>query len=208
MKDFLKKSLSSGRDTMMALNELSRYNHLATLNHQYDKREWFLTRLLANDDSKHEPLIRKLMCEMISINWIKKQRELPSFSMTRDYWQEDAWQQAVADSVQAYRKEHGEAQKLLFSFHGIPESYQERGDLYGPRCLRSAEQIASKLGLKADQWQACFQSRFGPQPWLQPYTDKTLEAWGAQGVESVQVVCPGFSADCLETLGRFILNWY
>lgn len=133
-------------------------------------------------------------------NWIKKQRELPSFSMTRDYWQEDAWQQAVADSVQAYRKEHGEAQKLLFSFHGIPQSYQERGDLYGPRCLRSAEQIALKLGLKADQWQACFQSRFGPQPWLQPYTDKTLEEWGAQGVESVQVVCPGFSADCLETL--------
>ena len=59
---------------MMALNELSRYNHLATLNHQYNKREWFLTRLLANDDSEHETLIRKLMCEMISINWMIKQR--------------------------------------------------------------------------------------------------------------------------------------
>ena len=67
-------NLSSGVNTMIELSELSRYNHLVTLENQYNKREWFLTRLLANDDSEHEVLIRKLMCEMISINWIKKQR--------------------------------------------------------------------------------------------------------------------------------------
>ena len=133
-------------------------------------------------------------------DWVRGRREVPSLHLIRDYWQEDAWQQAIADSVSAFRAQHGSADKLLFSFHGIPLSYQKKGDQYGERCLRSAEQIAARLGLEADQWQACFQSRFGPQPWLQPYTDETLAQWGASGVKSVQVICPGFAADCLETL--------
>lgn len=132
--------------------------------------------------------------------WMKGRREVPSLHLLKDYWQSGAWQQAIVDSIQAFRAEHGTADKLLFSFHGIPQSYQKKGDRYGERCLNTAQQIAARLGLADDQWQATFQSRFGPQPWLQPYTDETLERWGASGVQSVQVICPGFSADCLETL--------
>lgn len=132
--------------------------------------------------------------------WMKGRREVPSLHLLKDYWQSDAWQQAIVDSIRTFRAEQGTADKLLFSFHGIPQSYQKKGDRYGERCLQTAQQIAGRLELADDQWQATFQSRFGPQPWLQPYTDETLEHWGASGVQSVQVICPGFSADCLETL--------
>ncbi len=132
--------------------------------------------------------------------WLLRRREIPTIHLLKDYWQEPVWQEALATSIEQYRAEHGSADKLLFSFHGIPKSYQDKGDQYGHRCLRNAEQVAARLGLRPDQWQASFQSRFGPQPWLQPYTDETLEQWGREGVRSVQVVCPGFAADCLETL--------
>ena len=132
--------------------------------------------------------------------WMLGRREIPTIHLIKDYWQDEGWQQSMADSIADFRTEHGAADKLLFSFHGIPLSYQEKGDLYGERCLSTAEQIAARLGLAPGQWQACFQSRFGSQPWLQPYTDVTLAGWGEDGIASVQVVCPGFAADCLETL--------
>ncbi|MDF1780103.1 MAG: ferrochelatase [Alcanivoracaceae bacterium] len=132
--------------------------------------------------------------------WMTKQREVPAIHLLKDYWQDDAWQNAVAESIHRYRAENGTAQKLLFSFHGIPLSYQQQGDEYGPRCLQSAADIAQRMGLEDGQWQASFQSRFGAQEWLKPYTDEVLKEWAASDVASVQVVCPGFSADCLETL--------
>lgn len=132
--------------------------------------------------------------------WMMSRRELPSVTLIREYWQDETWQNTVADSIRAYRAEHGSAEKLLFSFHGIPQSYEKKGDLYGARCLETAKQIAERLELVNDQWMATFQSRFGLQPWLQPYTDKMMEKWGEEGIKSVQVVCPGFSADCLETI--------
>ena len=133
-------------------------------------------------------------------DWSRGRREVPGLTLIKDYWRHDAWLDAMADSIRAFRDQHGAAEKLLFSFHGIPQRYQELGDRYGERCLRSAELIADRLELDDDAWAVTFQSRFGPQEWLNPYTDKTLEEWGGAGVRSVQVVCPGFAADCLETL--------
>lgn len=132
--------------------------------------------------------------------WSRGRRELPGFSVIKDYWQEEAWLDAMAESIRRYRQNHGSARKLLFSFHGIPLSCEQKGDRYGDRCRQTAALIARRLELDDDAWAVTFQSRFGSQEWLQPYTDKTLEAWGREGVESVQVVCPGFAADCLETL--------
>lgn len=133
-------------------------------------------------------------------NWMHGRRELPGLSLIRDYWEHPAWVEAMADSIRAFREQHGGADKLVFSFHGIPKEYEDKGDRYGERCRRSAHLIAERLALADDEWAITFQSRFGPKEWLQPYTDKSLEAWAGQGVRSVQLVCPGFSADCLETL--------
>lgn len=132
--------------------------------------------------------------------WMRGRRELPSVTLIRDYWQHPAWIDAVARSIRAFREQHGAADKLMFSFHGIPKSYEDAGDRYGERCRQSARMIAQRLSLADDDWEVTFQSRFGPQEWLRPYTDKTLHQWAEEGVRSVQVVCPGFAADCLETL--------
>lgn len=133
-------------------------------------------------------------------DWARKRRELPTLLLVRDYWQEPRWQQAVADSVRDYQREQGVPDRLLFSFHGIPQAYEDNGDRYGERCRASAAAIAQRLDLNDGDWAITFQSRFGPSAWLQPYTDKTLEQWGRDSVRHVQVVCPGFAADCLETL--------
>jgi len=132
--------------------------------------------------------------------WVRTRREVPGVTLVKDYWRNPAWLDAMAESIRRFREQQGEAEKLLFSFHGIPVSYQDKGDRYGERCHDSAALIAERLGLRDEQWMVTFQSRFGPQEWLNPYTDKTLEKWAKEGVRSVQVVCPGFSADCLETL--------
>lgn len=133
-------------------------------------------------------------------DWAHGRRELPSLHFIHEYWEEPLWQEAIAHSVKAARAQHGAPDRLLFSFHGIPLAYEQKGDRYGSRCRASAAAIAARVGLKDDQWAATFQSRFGPQPWLQPYTDVTLETWAREGVSHVHVVCPGFAADCLETL--------
>ena len=107
---------------------------------------------------------------------------------------------ALADSIHSYRQQHGSADKLLFSFHGLPERYLYAGDPYFCECHKTARLVAQQLQLEEGQWAIAFQSRFGREEWLKPYTDKMLIEWGKQGINSVQVCCPGFSADCLETL--------
>ena len=96
--------------------------------------------------------------------------------------------------------------KLLFSFHGLPKRNLELGDPYYCECQKTARLVVEQLGLSEEQYKICFQSRFGKAEWLQPYTDKTLEAWGKEGIEHVQVVCPGFPADCLETLEEIAME--
>lgn len=133
-------------------------------------------------------------------SWAGRQREIPALDIVKDYWQEASWQQAIVQSIRGFQSHRVQPQKLVFSFHGIPQSYADKGDYYPARCRVSAAQIASQLGLADDQWVVSFQSRFGAAPWVQPYTDATLCELARQGNTHVQVVCPGFSMDCLETL--------
>ena len=129
-------------------------------------------------------------------NW----RWLPEIRFINRYHHEPAYSRVLAESIQQFRQQHGSADKLLFSFHGIPKDYFEQGDPYPNECRQTALETIEHLGLSEEQWAISFQSRFGKQEWVKPYTDATLKAWGHDGVGSVQVVCPAFSADCLETL--------
>ncbi len=125
---------------------------------------------------------------------------LPEIRWVNEYHQHPAYIDALANTVREHRNAHGQSDKLLISFHGIPQRYEDRGDPYPAQCRATAAALANALGLKDDQWLCAFQSRFGREEWVKPYTDFTLKAWGAEGVNSVDVISPAFSADCLETL--------
>ncbi|MBQ0785755.1 MAG: ferrochelatase [Amphritea sp.] len=127
-------------------------------------------------------------------------RNPPDIRVLHDYHDHPLYIRALADSVRDYRVEQGQGDKLILSYHGIPQEYAERGDPYPDHCHRTSELLAHELGLAPDQWQTTFQSRFGPKAWLQPYTDKTLEKLPESGVKQVDIISPAFSADCLETL--------
>ena len=138
--------------------------------------------------------------------WIPKQRNLPGLSIIRDYYQHPLYIQALAQSVRDFRAEHGVSEKLLMSFHGIPQPYADKGDPYADRCRITGQLVATELGLSEDEWAISFQSRFGKQEWVKPYTDVLLTEWAAQGVKSVQIMSPAFSADCLETLEELAIQ--
>lgn len=133
-------------------------------------------------------------------DWVKQQRNLPGLHVVRDYHVHPAYVSALAESIRQHWAVHGRAEKLLFSFHGIPQPYADKGDPYPVQCRATARAVVAELGLADGEWEQSFQSRFGLQEWVKPYTDKLLETWGHEGVASVQVLCPAFSADCLETL--------
>ncbi|MGY6553613.1 MAG: ferrochelatase [Wenzhouxiangella sp.] len=139
-------------------------------------------------------------------SWMQGQRWFPELRFINDYYREAAWQQAIADSIADFQKDHGQPDKLMFSFHGIPKRNLLAGDPYYCQCQYSARQIADRLGLHAEQWLASFQSRLGRAEWLKPYTDQTLEELGHAGVKQLHVVCPGFSIDCLETLEEIAME--
>lgn len=127
-------------------------------------------------------------------------RWLPDFRFISHYHDEPGYIQALAQRIRAHWDNEGRADRMIFSFHGIPKHYFLAGDPYHCECHATARLLAEELGLQEGQWQVSFQSRFGPREWLQPYTDELLASLPGEGVRSVQVVCPGFSADCLETL--------
>jgi len=131
---------------------------------------------------------------------LSKQRWVPDLRFVASYHHRDQYIQAVGNSIKAHWKENGQAEKLLFSFHGIPKKYTTKGDPYESQCRMSAQRIADYLNLNQTQWQLVFQSRFGAEEWLTPYCDETLKKLPSQGIKSVDIICPGFSADCLETL--------
>ena len=124
----------------------------------------------------------------------------PDLVFIEHYYQNKSYIQALNNSVKEYQSKHGKSDKLLISFHGIPQRYVDNGDIYYQHCIETAELLAKSLNLKDDQWSSSFQSIFGREEWTKPYTKDTLESLAQAGVKSVQVVCPGFSADCLETL--------
>ncbi len=122
-------------------------------------------------------------------------------SYINDYHDHAAYVQAVADSIRAVWAQHGQPAKTLFSYHGIPARYVTRkGEPYLDQCHATSKLVAKNLQLAEDAYVVAFQSRFGPEKWLTPYTDETLTALGNEKCPSLQAVCPGFAADCLETL--------
>lgn len=129
----------------------------------------------------------------------------PDVHFLSDYHDRPWYIAALAASIREAWREQPPADRLLFSFHGMPRRTRDAGDPYYGRCEATARLVAQALELPEGRWQVAFQSRFGAAEWLQPYTDRTLLEWAKAGVGSVDVVCPGFSADCLETLEEIAL---
>ncbi|MCH8550926.1 MAG: ferrochelatase [Natronospirillum sp.] len=129
-----------------------------------------------------------------------RRRWLPEMRFINHYHDFPPFIEAMARHIEAYWKEHGRADRLLMSYHGVPKKYLLRGDPYHCECHKTSRLLAERLGLGKDDYMTTFQSRFGREEWLKPYTDHTLQALPGQGVKSVQVICPGFAADCLETI--------
>ncbi len=130
----------------------------------------------------------------------------PEVHKIHDYHVSPSWVRAVAASIRDLRSKSGKSDKLLFSMHGIPQRYVTNGDPYRDQCEASVEAIAAELGLDDSEWLLTYQSRVGREPWLQPYTDKTLMELASLGVRQVQVVCPAFAVDCLETLEEIAME--
>ncbi|MBU2850226.1 ferrochelatase [Acidithiobacillus ferrivorans] len=137
---------------------------------------------------------------------LRQWREIPEIRMIRDWYEHPAYIHALANSIRAWWQEHGQAERLLISFHGLPESSVAKGDPYRSQCEKTTALLVKELALSDEQWIQTFQSRFGAAKWLQPYTDKTLVELAHSGVSRIDVVCPGFSADCVETLQEIALE--
>ncbi len=133
-------------------------------------------------------------------HWLKRQTQPPAIGWVEDFHVAPGYIAALAASIRDHWATHGRSNKLLMSFHGIPQRSVDRGDPYASQCHATAQALAAALDLPADAWLTTFQSRFGAAQWLQPYTQPTLEELARGGLQSVDVICPGFPADCLETL--------
>jgi ferrochelatase len=131
---------------------------------------------------------------------ISSWRRVPELRFIADYHDDSGWLDAMEARIRSHWDLKGRPDKLMFSFHGLPQRFERAGDPYPRQCEAGAAALAARLELAADEWLMTYQSRFGREAWLQPYTDKTLEALGKQGVKTIDVVCPGFAVDCLETL--------
>lgn len=133
-------------------------------------------------------------------------RHMPSLRFISDYYQSPAYIEAIAESVRSHRTSHHQTELLLISFHGLPAKLTELGDPYFHQCRATAQLIAEKLGLNGNQWQLVFQSRFGKAEWLKPYCVEVLQNLPKQGIKHVDVICPGFAVDCLETLEEIAIT--
>ncbi|HBQ7153608.1 MULTISPECIES: ferrochelatase [Klebsiella] len=152
------------------------------------------------------PLYPQYSCSTVAAVWdelariLAKKHAIPGISFIRDYAEHPDYIHALAASVRASFAVHGEPDLLLLSYHGIPQRYANQGDDYPQRCRDTTRELVSALGLPPERVMMTFQSRFGREPWLTPYTDETLKMLGEKGTKHIQVLCPGFAADCLETL--------
>ncbi|WP_312950030.1 ferrochelatase [Superficieibacter sp.] len=167
-----------------------------------------IDELLANhvDHIVVLPLYPQYSCSTVAAVWdelgriLAKNRRVPGITLIRDYADDSTYINALANSVRASFAQHGEPDLLLLSYHGIPQRYANEGDDYPQRCRDTTRELVSALEIDPDKVMMTFQSRFGREPWLTPYTDETLKMLGEKGVKHIQVMCPGFAADCLETL--------
>ncbi|MBE5251011.1 MAG: ferrochelatase [Enterobacterales bacterium endosymbiont of Blomia tropicalis] len=152
------------------------------------------------------PLYPQFSCSTVAAVWdgltavFKNYRSLPDVEFIRDYADHPAYIAALKASVERAFAKHGQPDLLVMSYHGIPQRFADEGDDYPQRCADTTAALTKALGLRNDQVKLTFQSRFGREPWLTPYTDETMQGLPAKGVKHVQVMSPGFSADCLETL--------
>lgn len=138
---------------------------------------------------------------------LKTWRWLPELRMINHYHDNSGYISALSESIRVFWASHGRPDKLLFSFHGLPKKYFDAGDPYFCECQKTARLVAEQLELDEQQWTVAFQSRFGPMEWLKPYTGDMLEKWAKSGIANVQVICPGFAADCLETLEEIQMEY-
>lgn len=145
--------------------------------------------------------------EAAVLEGLKRLRWAPAQKTVRDYHAEPAYISALAESVREHWAARGRGEKLIISFHGIPKQVSDAGDPYAGQCAATAAFLAAELGLAEDGWRLAFQSRFGRAEWLKPYTDAVLKDYAAQGIRKVDVICPGFPADCLETLEEIALRY-
>jgi ferrochelatase len=131
---------------------------------------------------------------------LQQMRNTPALRTIKHFHDHPGYIKALAGNINGYWMKNGRPDKLLMSFHGLPRYTLDKGDPYHCECQKTGRLLAQELGLKPDQYAVSFQSRFGKATWLQPYTTATLKEWGKQKTGRVDVVCPGFVADCLETL--------
>jgi ferrochelatase len=132
--------------------------------------------------------------------WTGTRRNVPELRFVNRYHDDRGYVQAVAGRIQTYWRENGRPDQLVMSFHGVPERTLHLGDPYHCECRKTARLLGEFLGLDATQYTVTFQSRFGKAKWLEPYTEPTLKELARKGTQRVDVVCPGFTSDCLETL--------
>jgi len=137
---------------------------------------------------------------------LKSWKKLPKLKLIEDYYNNTGYIDAIATSVINHRKQHGTGEILLFSYHGLPQEYIDEDEPYQDQCLQTSRLVAEKLGLDQSVWKVSFQSRVGPKEWLTPYTDETVREFAANGMKKIDVICPGFSADCLETLEEIAMQ--
>ena len=137
---------------------------------------------------------------------LSRLRNVPAVRFVRHFHDHPAYVKAIARAVNDYWMKHGRPDRLVMSFHGLPRFSLDRGDPYHCECHKSARLIAAELGWDDGRTLVTFQSRFGKAEWLKPYTDRTLEALGREGAGRVDVICPGFAADCLETLEEIAME--
>ena len=131
---------------------------------------------------------------------LRKWRWIPELRFINNYFEEPMYIDCLIKSIKKSWKKKGKSQKLIFSYHGVPKKYLLKGDPYHCFCQKTTRLVAEKMKLKEKDYITTFQSRFGPDEWLQPYTDKTLEELPKKGIKKIHILSPGFSSDCLETL--------
>lgn len=137
---------------------------------------------------------------------IGRSRNIPDITINKHYFEDPDYIAALAESVEEFRSNNGAGERLLLSFHGIPQRCVDLGDPYFSHCQQTARALSERLALSDQQWGISFQSRLGKAKWLQPYTVDVLEQWAKQGVKTIDVACPAFAADCLETLEEIAIE--
>jgi len=139
-------------------------------------------------------------------SWIKVTRNVPEMHFVRSFPDHPGYIDALAASVREHWQANGRGERLVMSFHGIPKRSVDQGDPYYDECQLTGRLLAKALQLKSDEYAITFQSRFGAAEWLQPYTQPTLESLAREGLKGVDVMCPGFAGDCLETLEEIAME--